>query len=124
MRRTQCHAHLPPTRHVPEELQRRLGYPPPEMTRRGKVCLGRSNVGTLVGVGLCTGTRSEAQPVHFRFESGAGMVRRRQAKVDPVHSVPSGEQCELDQGRQLVAGARARVGEAGGDLVFPARPGS
>jgi hypothetical protein len=67
----------------PDQLQRRLGYPPLEMRRRGKVCLGRSKIGTLVGVGLCTGTQGEAQPVHFRFRSGAGMVRRRQAKVDP-----------------------------------------
>ncbi|SPA56946.1 protein of unknown function [Cupriavidus taiwanensis] len=46
-------------------------------------------------------------------------MARGQAQVDPVHAVLCREDGDLLQRRQLVAGARGRVGKAGGDLVGP-----
>ena len=64
-------------------------------------------------------TQPEAKAIQFRFRSLCGMIRRRQAEIDPEHPMLGGKEGELNQRCQLVAGTRTRVGEAGCDLVFP-----
>ncbi|MCY1303384.1 hypothetical protein D9M70_530870 [compost metagenome] len=55
---------------------------------------------------------------HFLGRLGT-VVAWRQAQIDPVHAMLGCKDRELLQSRQLVAGARGRVGEPGRNLVDP-----
>jgi hypothetical protein len=79
----------------------------------------RRDVGTFVGVRLRRGTEKEAVTVQRVFRRFRMIVSGREAKIDPVHPVLRGKDRDLLKRRQLVAGARCRVGETGGNLFGP-----
>jgi len=92
-----------------------------KMLGGAQISFRRRTVGALIGIRLRARPKPEAESIQVVLRSFGRMVPWRQAEIDPVHAVLRGEERNLDQRRQFVAGTRARVGEPGGNFILPSK---